>query len=220
MAFMAFVGAVVTTASFKIFGERISDPVVLLGKVGGTLTTVVAMLALLFATLTTNVAANIVGPANDFSNVSPSKISFRMGCVITAVIGLIIMPWRLYNDAGAYLFTWLLGYGAMLGAVAGVMIADYWVLRGRHLNVDGLYRAIGHYTFVRGWNPVAVVALLLGIGVNVPGFLSALDVVEVGAVWKTIYSWAWFVGFGIAAIVHILGMKLFPSLLRESAPHG
>ena len=208
MAFMAFVGAVVTNASVGIFGERVSDPVLLLGKIGGTATTVLAMLALLFATLTTNVAANIVGPANDFSNVSPAKISFRMGCVITAVIGLLIMPWRLYNDAGAYLFTWLLGYGAMLGSVAGVMIVDYWLLRRQRLDVDDLYKGQGAYTFHNGWNPVAVIALVAGIVPNVPGFLGALGVMQVGEPWTTIYEWAWFVAFAIAGIVHFVGTKL------------
>ena len=217
MAFMAFVGAVVTNATLTIFGERISDPVVLLGKVGGTGTTIIAMLALLVATLTTNVAANIVGPANDFSNVSPSKISFRMGCVITAVLGLIIMPWRLYNDAGAYLFTWLLGYGAMLGAVAGVMIVDYWFIRGQRLDLDDLYKRDGAYTFRKGWNPVAVVALMAGIAPNIPGFLGALGVVTVGEPWTTIYEWAWFVAFGIAGLVHFVGSKMFPSPLGRAA---
>jgi NCS1 family nucleobase:cation symporter-1 len=205
MAFFAFIGAVVTNATMLIFGERIADPVALLGRIGGTMTTVVAMVALLIATLTTNVAANIVGPANDFSNVAPSRISFRTGCVITAVIGLLIMPWRLYNDAGAYLFTWLLGYGAMLGSVGGVMIVDYWIIRRQQLDVDDLYRHDGAYRYVAGWNPVAVVALLCGIAPNLPGFLGALGVIEVGTFWQGIYQWAWFVAFFCAGIVHLVG---------------
>jgi NCS1 family nucleobase:cation symporter-1 len=208
MAFFAFIGAIVTNATLGIFGERISDPVALLGRIGGTFTTVVAMFALLVATLTTNVAANIVGPANDFSNVAPSRISFKMGCVITAVIGLIIMPWRLYNDAAAYLFTWLLGYGAMLGSVGGVMIADYWVIRGQKLEIDELYTREGRYTFMGGWNPVAVIALAAGILPNLPGFLGALGVIEVGAFWQGIYQWAWFVAFGLAFAVHLIGTKV------------
>jgi NCS1 family nucleobase:cation symporter-1 len=210
MAFFAFIGAVVTNATMGIFGERISDPVVLLGRIGGSFTTVLAMLALLLATLTTNVAANIVGPANDFSNVSPSRISFKMGCIITAVIGLIIMPWRLYNDAAAYLFTWLLGYGAMLGSVAGVMIADYWVIRRQQLSLDDLYRRDGLYQFAGGWNPIAVVALAAGIAPNLPGFLGALGVVgNVGSLWQGVYDWAWFVAFFVAGIVHLVGTWLF-----------
>ncbi|MDP2339461.1 MAG: NCS1 family nucleobase:cation symporter-1 [Deltaproteobacteria bacterium] len=224
MAFFAFIGAVVTNATFLVFGARISDPVQLLGRIGGPMTTIIAMLALLIATLTTNVAANIVGPANDFSNVNPKKISFKMGCVITAIIGLIIMPWRLYNDAASYLFTWLLGYGAMLGSVGGVMIADYYFIQKRELDVDQLYKKDGKYKYMNGWNPVAVVALFAGILPNVPGFLAAffsaplsitigesvftIGPVVVGEPWTTIYEWAWFVAFFISAIVHLAGTRL------------
>lgn len=214
MAFFAFIGAVVTNATFIAFGTRISNPVQLLGKIGGPAMTVLAMLALLIATLTTNVAANIVGPANDFSNVAPKKISFKMGCVITAIVGLVIMPWRLYNDAGAYLFTWLLGYGAMLGSVAGVMIADYYLIKKSELSLEDLYRKDGRYP---RFNPVAIVALIAGIAPNLPGFLSALlgkdaagvDVFAVGPLWQGIYQWAWFVAFGIAAVVHVVGSAVF-----------
>ena len=208
MAFFAFIGAVVTNATFIAFGTRLSDPVKLLGKIGGTGTTIIAMLALLIATLTTNVAANIVGPANDFSNVNPKKISFKMGCMITAVIGLVIMPWRLYNDAANYLFTWLLGYGAMLGSVAGVMIADYYFIQKRELDVEHLYRSNGKYRYSNGWNPVAVVALFCGITPNVPGFIGALGLATVGEPWNTIYQWAWFVAFFIAAGVHLAGSRI------------
>lgn len=215
MAFFAFIGAVVTNATFIAFGARISDPVQLLGKIGGTGTTIIAMLALLIATLTTNVAANIVGPANDFSNVNPKKISFKMGCVITAIVGLIIFPWRLYNDAASYLFTWLLGYGAMLGSVAGVMIADYYFIQKRELVVDDLYKKDGIYP---RFNPVAIVALVAGILPNVPGFLSALlgtdpvtkeAVFPVSSFWSTTYEWAWFVAFFIGGIVHLVGTMIF-----------
>jgi nucleobase:cation symporter-1, NCS1 family len=209
MAFFAFIGAIVTNATALIFATRISDPVALLGKIGGGMTTVVAMLALLFATLTTNVAANIVGPANDFSNVSPRHVSFKMGCVITAVIGLVIMPWRLYNDAAQYLFTWLLGYGAMLGSVGGVMIADYWLIQRRNLDLVDLYSKTGRYTYKRGWNPVALTALAVGILPNIPGFLHALGVLaSVPAVFQGLYNWAWFVAFFLAAGVHLVGTKL------------
>ncbi len=208
MAFFAFIGAVVTNATFIVFGMRISDPVQLLGRIGGTGTTLIAMLALLIATLTTNVAANIVGPANDFSNVNPKKISFKMGCVITAIVGLVIMPWRLYNDAAAYLFTWLLGYGALLGSVGGVMIADYYFIQKRDLDVDQLYKRDGKYQYTKGWNPIAVVALFAGITPNLPGFLSALGLIKVGDPWTSIYDWAWFVAFFIAAGVHLVGTRL------------
>jgi NCS1 family nucleobase:cation symporter-1 len=208
MAFFAFIGAIVTNATAIIFGARISDPVALLGKIGGPIMTVLAMFALLIATLTTNLAANVVSPANDFSNLAPSKINFRTGAIITSVIGILIMPWKLYNDAASYLFTWLLGYGAMLGSVGGVMIADYFLIRKRTLDVDGLYKKTGPYTYTAGFNFIAIIALVAGILPNVPGFLAALGVIETSSFFKAIYDWAWFVAFGVSALVHVVGMKL------------
>jgi nucleobase:cation symporter-1, NCS1 family len=164
--------------------------------------------ALLLATLTTNLAANVVSPANDFSNVSPRRISFKTGALITAVVGILILPWKLYNDSAAYLFTWLLGYGAMLGSIGGIMIVDYFVLRSMRLDLDGLYRRSGPYEYVKGYNPVALAALFFGIAPNVPGFLAALKVVEVGAFWSTVYQWAWFVAFLLSGITYWIGMRL------------
>lgn len=195
MAFFAFAGAVVTNATAVIFGERIPDPVALLARIGGPAITVLAMLGLTLATLTTNLAANVVSPANDFSNLAPRRISFRRGALITAVIGIVIMPWKLYNDAARYLFAWLLGYGALLGSVGGIMIADYWGLRRCRLERDDLYRRGGIYEYRRGVNPVALVALAIGIAPNIPGFLGALGVLEPGPVFAGIYAWAWFVAF-------------------------
>ncbi len=212
MGVFAFIGATVTAATVVIFGTRISDPVELLSRVGGPVTVVVAMLGLTVATLTTNIAANVVAPANGFSNVAPSKISFRTGVVITAVIGVLMMPWRLYNDAAAYIFTWLIGYGALLGPVAGIMIADYFLLRRGQLDVDALYRRRGPYQYHGGVNRVAVVALVLGVAPNFPGFLGALGVLDPPAWAVAVYNWAWFVGFGLAGGVYVMGMKILDPL--------
>jgi len=221
MGVFAFIGATVTAATVVIFGARISDPVELLAQVGGPVTVVVAMLGLTIATLTTNIAANVVAPANGFSNVAPSKVSFKAGVVITAVIGVLMMPWRLYNDAAAYIFTWLIGYGALLGPVAGILIADYFFLRHGHLNVDDLYRRTGCYQYRGGVNWVAVVALVLGVAPNVPGFLGALGVVDAPAWAVGIYNWAWFVGFGIAAGIYLMGMKMIDSVAAPAlAPNN
>ena len=205
MALFAFIGAAVTNATLVIFGQRIGDPITLLTRVGGVATMVVAMAGLMVATLTTNIAANIVAPANDFSNIRPGVISFRSGAMITAVIGILMMPWKLYNDAAAYIFTWLIGYGALLGPVGGIMIADYFVIRRRRIDVDALYRRGGPYEYTRGINWIAMLALALGVAPCVPGFLGALGTVHVAPVWAGIYNWAWFVGFGIAATVHLGG---------------
>jgi NCS1 family nucleobase:cation symporter-1 len=202
MVAFAFIGAVVTNVS------GIADPVVLTAQIGGPALTVVAMAALAIATLTTNLAANVVSPANDFANLAPSKIDFKKGALIAAVVGFVIMPWKLWQDAQAYIATWLLGYGAMLGAVGGVMIADYYILRRRMLLVDDLYRRGGAYEYKGGFNPVALVALAVGIAPNVPGFLGALGAVEPPDLFVRIYQWAWFVSFFLAGAVYLAGMKI------------
>ena len=208
MALFAFIGAAVTTATVAIFGARIADPVALLARIGGPVLIMLAMAGLTIGTLTTNIAANVVAPANGFSNLAPHKISFKQGALITAVIGILIMPWRLYNDAAAYIFTWLIGYGALLGPVAGIMIADYFVLRRGALAVDDLYRRGGAYEYTRGVNWVAIAALALGVAPSLPGFVAALGGWSAPGLFAGLYNWAWFVGFLVAAAVHIGGMRL------------
>jgi len=209
MAAFCFIGAVVTNASAIILGERIADPVQLIAKMeGGIFLTFITMLGLAIATLTTNLAANVVGPANDFSNVAPRLISFRKGAMITAIIGIIMMPWKLMTNFGGYLFTWLIGYGAMLGSVGGIMIADYFLIRKCRLKLDALYERNGLYEYSSGFNIVAVIALLVGILPNVPGFLAQLDVIKVGPFFSGLYDRAWFVAFILSAITYVIGMKI------------
>jgi NCS1 family nucleobase:cation symporter-1 len=220
MALFAFIGAAVTNATVVIFGERIADPVALLARIGGPLMIILSMAGLTVATLTTNIAANVVAPANGFSNVAPDKISFKMGAMITAIIGIAMMPWRLYNDAAAYIFTWLIGYGALLGPVAGIMIVDYFVVRRGQLAVEDLYVRGGAYEYRRGVNWVAIAALALGVLPNLPGFIGALPGHATTPLFTTLYNWAWFVGFGIAAVVYLLGMKVVsrqPSVVSTHA---
>lgn len=217
MTLFAFIGAAVTNATAIIFGTRISQPDVLLATIGGPGLTVIAMLGLAVATLTTNLAANIVSPANDFSNVAPSKISFKRGAYIAAGIGVAILPWKLMADAGQYLFTWLLGYGAMLGSVGGVMIADYFVVRRCRLEVADLYRRGGAYEYYRGFNLVALAALAIGIAPNVPGFLAALGVMETSTLFTKLYEWAWFVAFFGAGLSYCAGVWLTRPVARSEA---
>jgi nucleobase:cation symporter-1, NCS1 family len=202
MAAFAFIGAVVTNVSGN------PDPVALTAQIGGPLLTVLSMFSLAIATLTTNLAANVVSPANDFSNLSPRRIDFRRGALIASVIGILMMPWKLWQDAQAYIVTWLLGYGAMLGAVGGIMIADYYLIRRAQLNVDDLYRRGGAYEYTRGWNPIALVALVIGIAPNVPGFLAALGGGSASPLFARLYEWAWFVSFFLAGAVYLAGMKI------------
>jgi NCS1 family nucleobase:cation symporter-1 len=180
----------------------------LLGRIGGPMTVMLSMVALTIATLTTNLAANVVSPANDFSNVAPRRISFRLGGLITAVVGIVMMPWKLLASSQGYIFTWLVGYSALLGPIGGILIADYFILRRRELVVADLYRRGGLYEYQGGVNPAAIVSLAAGVLPNVPGFLAQAFPAafpHVGGFWTGIYSYAWFVGFAIAGAVY-LGM--------------
>lgn len=213
MTLYAFIGVAVTSATALIFpgGHVIWDPVELLGRIGGPVTVLLSMIALSIATLTTNLAANVVSPANDFSNAAPRHISFRTGGLITAFAGIAMMPWKLLASSHGYIFTWLIGYSALLGPIGGIIIADYFVLRGRELNVDELYQRGGRYEYMGGVNPVALVALLAGVLPCVPGFLNAAfpqAYPDVAPLFKTLYSYAWFVGFGTAGVVYLVLVQL------------
>ncbi|MBL9141192.1 MAG: cytosine permease, partial [Phycisphaerae bacterium] len=152
------------------------------------------------ATISTNIAANVISPANDFSNVAPRLISFRTGSIITGVVGILIMPWKLLASTDAYIFNWLVGYSALLGPIAGIMIVDYWLVRRCELDVADLYRPRGRYA---GVNRVAMVALVLGVAPNVPGFLGSVKVLAgEPTVWDAIYPYAWFTGVLIAGTVY------------------
>ena len=206
MALFSFIGIAVTSATVLVFGEAIWDPVALLGRFGQPVVVVLSLFALSIATLSTNIAANVVSPANDFSNLSPRRISFRTGGIITGVLGIAIFPWRLYTDLANYIFTWLIGYSALLGAVGGVMLADYYLVRRARLDVEALYREDGEYSYGgSGWNPRAMIALLAGILPNVPGFLAVASngAIDVPALFDSMYTYAWFNSLFIAGAVHV-----------------
>ena len=210
MTMFAFVGVVVTSATTIVFGSTIWDPVVLAGKFDSKLLVSAAMIAVAISTLATNIAANIVSPANDFAHFAPSKIDFRKGGYITGVIGILIFPWKLIADPTGYIFTWLVGYSSLLGPVGGIMIVDYYFIRKQTLILEDLYDNKGIYSFNKGFNTYALLALILGILPNVPGFLMTIKVIstEVCPPWVTgLYSYAWFVGFGISGLVYWILMK-------------
>src|SRR5262249_47336358 len=162
MGLFSFIGVAVTSATVVIYGQAIWDPVVLLSKFQDPFILVVAMVALCLATLATNLAANVVSPANDFANLWPRRISFRTGGLLTGIIGILIQPWKLIADPSGYIFKWLVAYSSLLGAVGGVLIADYFLLRRTRLDVSGLYRREGPYWYCGGVNVVALVALAAG----------------------------------------------------------
>src|SRR5881628_2907979 len=150
MTAFAFIGVAVTSATIVIFGKAIWDPVELVARIGSAPVIIFAALVVLAAQLTTNMAANVVSPSNDFSNLAPRRISYVTGGLITAVIGILMMPWKLYADAAAYIFTWLIGYSSLMGALGGILIADYWVLRRQKLDLAALFREEGRYTYRNG----------------------------------------------------------------------
>lgn len=204
MALLAFVAVAVTSATLLIYGEAIWDPVELTRRMGG-FGVVAALLVLSLATLSTNLAANVVAPANGFSSLAPSRISFKLGGYITAGIGIAIFPWKLLESTGAYIFTWLIGYSALLGPIAGILLVDYFLIRRTHLDVEALFRDDGRYRYRNGWNPIALIALIIGVLPNLPGFLHAAfpaSFTNVPAFFVAIYSYAWFVGLALAGAVY------------------
>jgi NCS1 family nucleobase:cation symporter-1 len=210
MTLFAFIGVVVTSATAIIFGSTIWDPVVLAGKFESPWLVSIAMLAVAVSTLATNIAANIVSPANDFSNLSPAKIDFRMGGYITGVIGVLIFPWKLIADPNGYIFTWLIAYSSLLGPIGGILVADYYFVRRRQLVVDELYRRESRYWYSGGVNWSAVAALVLGVLPNVPGFLTTIGAIAKDAVpgWVSgLYHYAWFVGFALSGVSYLVFMR-------------
>jgi nucleobase:cation symporter-1, NCS1 family len=213
MTLYSFIGVAVTSASAVLFGKPIWDPVELLGRFNQPVVACVSLVALLIATLNTNVAANVVSPSNDFSNLNPRLISFRTGGLITGVVGVLLMPWKLLGDFSAYIFGWLVGYSGLLGPIAGVMICDYFLVRGAKLDVEQLYRRGGIYEYQNGFNLRAIWALGAGILVALLGLVVPPLYV--------LYKYAWFAGFFVSGAVYYAlmgrtGEKAWP----ESLPVG
>jgi nucleobase:cation symporter-1, NCS1 family len=213
MTAFAFIGVAVTSATMIIFGEAIPDPVKLIQKFDNVFVILFAMLVIFIAQLTTNMAANVVSPSNDFSNLNPRKISYVMGGIITAVIGILMMPWELMASASAYIFTWLIGYSGLMGAIGGIMIADYFILRNKNLNLAELFKTDGIYSYSNGFNWRAIIALIVAIIPVVPGFIRAATTPN-GQVmnpnfFDTLYIYAWFVTFAIGFVLYLILMKIF-----------
>ncbi|MBL0287084.1 MAG: NCS1 family nucleobase:cation symporter-1 [Bacteroidetes bacterium] len=205
MTLFSFIGVVVTSATMIIYGETIWDPLVLAGKFESKFLVTIAMISVMISTLATNIAANIVSPANDFANIAPSKISFKTGGYITGIIGILIMPWKLIADPSGYIFTWLIAYSGLLGPIGGIMIVDYYFINNKNLVLDDLYKLKGIYTFKKGFNIIAIIALILGVLPIIPGFLIQIKILEKELVWNWLaemYNYAWFVGFFISGCTY------------------
>jgi len=204
MAGLAFVGVAVTSATVTIYGKAIWDPVDLAGRMEG-IAVAVGLGIITIDTLCVNLAANVVGPAYDFAAIFPRHVNFARGGYLTAVLGVLIMPWKLIESSGGYIFTWLVGYGALLGPVLGIMITDYWLVRRTQITVADLYQSDGCYSYRNGWNPAACVAFILAVLPNIPGFLATAfphAFAGIPKLFTGIYDYAWFAGVLIAAIVY------------------
>jgi nucleobase:cation symporter-1, NCS1 family len=192
MFVFAAMGVLITSATTIIYGEVIWDPIKLIGRFSSPVVIAVSMFTAVVATLAVNIAANVVSPANDFANAFPRLITFKTGGLITGILGILIQPWRLLADPSGYIFNWLLGYSGGLGSIAGVLIADYWLVRKTNLSLEDLYLTKGRYG---RWNAAGLVATLAGCAFAWGGL--------VVAPLRPLYDYAWFVGFGVAALVYL-----------------
>jgi nucleobase:cation symporter-1, NCS1 family len=210
MGLLALMSVIVTSATVVIYGKAIWDPVDLTSRFTG-IGIGIALIVLTLDTMCCNLAANLVGPAYDFASLSPKRISYKLGGLITAGIALLAMPWKILASTQGYIFTWLIGYSALLGPVAGIMLVDYYFLRKTRLEVAQLFEEHGQYRYRGGWNPAAIIALVLGVLPNLPGFLHTAfptSFPDVPALFNVIYTYAWFAGLGISALVYALLMKM------------
>ena len=211
MALLAMLAVIVTSATVVLYGKAIWDPVDLASKMTG-IAVLIALIILLIDTVSVNLAANLVGPAYDFSALNPKLISYKTGGYITAFIAIAMMPWKILATTQGYIFTWLVGYSALLGPIAGILIVDYYLIRGTQLDVDQLYLEKGKYSYNKGWNVAALIAFVIGVAPNVPGFLNAAfpnTFPDISLIFKITYTYAWFVGLALASLIYFVLMKLF-----------
>lgn len=221
MTLFAFVAVFVTAASAILYGKAEWDPVALASHFDSKVVVSLAMVGIIISTLATNIAANMVSPANDFANLAPKKISFRTGGFITGIIGLCIFPWKLVADPNGYIFTWLIGYSGLLGPVGGIMIADYYFICKQRLKVQELYAHDGRYGYAGGYNQKAMLALVLGILPNIPGFLVTVKLLPAARItpWiADLYNYAWFVGFLLSGALYIFLMRRRAQPDSDEAP--
>ncbi|XP_042510658.1 purine-uracil permease NCS1 [Macadamia integrifolia] len=205
MGAFTFVGLAVTSSTKVVFGRVISNPIQLLGQIGGFFTVILAIIGISLATLTTNIAANVVAPANALVNLSPSKFTFRRGALLTALLGIVCQPWRLLQSSESFVYTWLVSYSALLGPIGGIILADYYLVRRTNLNVNDLYstKPTGSYYYTGGYNLAAMTALIIGILLVIPGFLHKVGILtSISDKFVVFYNNAWFISFFSAAITY------------------
>ena len=214
MALFSFIGIAVTASTVIIYGEAIWDPIALIDRFDSAGILILAMVVIVVAQVTTNMAANVVAPSNDFSNLWPRKITFKMGGVITALIGIAMFPWKIYEDLAAYIFTWLVGYGSFLGAIAAVMIVDYWLIRREKLELVDLYSSDprGRYWYSHGFNWRAIAAVAIAVIPVIPGFIEAATteggVVANPNILDRFYTYGFGFTFLISGLIYFVLMRM------------
>lgn len=209
MALLSLLAVIVTSATIVIYGEAIWDPVTLAGRMTG-IAVLIALIVLLIDTISVNLAANLVGPAYDFSSLNPRRISYKIGGYITVALAVLMMPWKVIETTDGYIFTWLLGYSSLLGPITGILIVDYFVIRHTQLDIKALYQSKGTYYYWKGWNRVALLSFVLGVLPNIPGFLGAAfprTFSNIPSIFHEVYIYAWFIGLAISSIVYWIGMQ-------------
>src|ERR671917_1526407 len=222
MTAFSFIGIAVTAATIVVFDKAIWDPVALVTQLAtnAPVILILAMIIIVIAQISTNMAANVVSPSFDFSNLAPKYISFKTGGMITALLGIISFPWVLYNSASAYIFTWLVGYSSLLGAIGAVMIADYWIVRRRQLSLADLYKHDGRYAYSGGWNWRAILAVLVGVVPVLPGFFKAATTPGFAGVFENpsfiegLYNYGLFFTFFVAGLTYLL-LNMIPGLAPQ-----
>ena len=196
MTVFAAMSVMITSAAIVIYPRMAAgdlwDPMKLVGQFSQIWVIAISMFTVVVATLAVNIAANVVSPANDFANAFPKWITFKTGGLITGILGIFIQPWRLLADPSGYIFNWLVGYSGGLGSIAGVLIADYWIVRRQQLALEDLYVSGGRYG---AWNAAGIIATLVGCAAAWGGLLYHPM--------RPLYDYAWFVGFAVAAIVYL-----------------
>ncbi len=204
MMLYSFVAIFVTCAAVVNFDDVLIgndapwDPVSLLAKFDNPLVVIIAQIFMIIATLSTNIAANVIAPANAFSNLFPKKISFRMGGIITGIIGILICPWFLMDEISNI----LIFVSGLLGPVLGIMLADYYWLRKKEMKVAELYKENGAYSYGNGVNSAAMISLVAGVGIALIGYFVPML--------EPLYKLSWFTGFAVSFFLYYILMKKNP----------
>ena len=179
-----------------------------------------SLIGILIATVSVNIAANVVSPANDFANLAPRYISFKTGGLITCILAVVIMPWKLLSSSEEYVFTWLIGYSALLGPIAGILIADYYIIRSRQLVIEDLYSDEYRFCSLKSINWMAMFAFVTGVAPNLPGFIRSIQQSKNDDknIFDHLYVYAWFIGVFLSGFVYTIFMYVFKRRFYQNLP--